>query len=215
MLCARLSATVMRSAPRLGDDRVERQIVRPGMEAREVALLEAHAERERAGAERRQRAVEVAAAIAQAMVGVVEAEHGDQEELGRGDVARGGLGNAVRTLGHRLARAPAAVLQRLALREDGGKREAAALGEELVRERERVELGVDRGVHADAAGVERREAGDDPPGDGARPGLMLRWRDLLAERQEAPALLLPPCRPRIRLRHGRGLYQIDPALLRR
>ena len=92
------------------DDNIERNIMRGGSDAVDGTQFEADTDRQRAGSACRQRAVEVATAVAQSVAGGVEGHQRQQHDIGHGDCVGDRYGDAVRVGRHWCIRPPGAEL---------------------------------------------------------------------------------------------------------
>src|SRR5580704_12890880 len=109
--------------PGFGDDEIHGDIVRLRMDGVEQRRLEADADGDGLRLERRQRAVEIAAAIAEPVIRRVEADQRHDDDVGPHHIARLGRGYVVEAALHLRVPVPGAVLERAVALDDGGERE--------------------------------------------------------------------------------------------
>jgi hypothetical protein len=133
----------------LGNDRIHADIVRLRMYRLQLrfGIADADAVGSRRG--RRQRAIEVTAAVAETKAARIEADQRRDEHVGLNRLAKGGNGYVPDAAVHLHARLPAAELERCGFLHDHGQRDAAAASEMRLRERPNVDLAADRPVDSD------------------------------------------------------------------
>src|SRR5690606_6410842 len=152
----------------VGDDRLHRHVVRLRINRIETAVGETHADRERTRLERGERAVVIAAAVAQAMAGFVEADQRYQQRVGRGRRSLRRDGNAPYLLpSHARSGIPAPEFERPAFLHDDREGGLCTLFEQPSHDRPQIRLAPQRPVKADtspAAEVHLFETFDDASG---------------------------------------------------
>lgn len=155
------AAQLLRHASGFGDDPVERQIVRFARQLAHAARVvrDADRRRRRRARPRGERAVVIAAAVAEPEAAVIEADARNQQQVRHEPRARRGLGDPVAALAHRRIGRPRVEFERRARRSDHGQRGLPArVAREPGRDRvARVELARQRPVEADRARRALRE----------------------------------------------------------
>ncbi|ABA49138.1 hypothetical protein BURPS1710b_0451 [Burkholderia pseudomallei 1710b] len=153
--------------PRLGDDPVERQIVRFARQLAHAArvVCDAHRHGRRRARPCGERAVVIAAAVAEPEAAVIEADARNQQQLRHEPRARRGLGNPVAALAHRRIGRPRMEFERRAGLADHGQRglPARVAGEPRRDRIARVEFARQRPVEADRARRALRENREHAP----------------------------------------------------